>query len=90
MPVPLFPFARIGLLAASIFAASAASAQTAIKFSLDSKFEGPTAPFAVAIDKGYFKAEASTSPSTPPPARSSRSAASPPAPMTWRSATSMR
>ncbi|HMK81427.1 MAG TPA: ABC transporter substrate-binding protein [Xanthobacteraceae bacterium] len=57
MPVPLFPFARIGLLAASIFAASAASAQTAIKFSLDGKFEGPMAPFAVAIDKGYFKAE---------------------------------
>jgi NitT/TauT family transport system substrate-binding protein len=34
-----------------------ASAQTAIKFSLDFKFEGPSAPFVVAIDKGYFKAE---------------------------------
>ena len=32
-------------------------AQTAIKFSLDWKFEGPAAPFVVAIDKGYFKAE---------------------------------
>ncbi len=32
-------------------------AQTAIKFSLDFKFEGPAAPFVVAIDKGYFKAE---------------------------------
>ena len=32
-------------------------AQTAIKFSLDFKFEGPAAPFLVAIDKGYFKAE---------------------------------
>src|SRR6186713_1424494 len=37
--------------------ASAAAAQTAIKFSLDFKFEGPAAPFVVAIDKGYFKAE---------------------------------
>ncbi len=34
-----------------------ATAQTAIKFSLDFKFEGPAAPFLVAIDKGYFKAE---------------------------------
>jgi NitT/TauT family transport system substrate-binding protein len=34
-----------------------AAAQQAIKFSLDFKFEGPSAPFLVAIDKGYFKAE---------------------------------
>ena len=34
-----------------------AAAQTAIKFSLDFKFEGPAAPFLVAIDKGYSKAE---------------------------------
>jgi NitT/TauT family transport system substrate-binding protein len=34
-----------------------AEAQTRIKFSLDFKFEGPSAPFLVAIDKGYFKAE---------------------------------
>jgi NitT/TauT family transport system substrate-binding protein len=34
-----------------------ALAQTPIKFSLDFKFKGPTAPFVVAIDKGYFKAE---------------------------------
>src|SRR6266849_4964382 len=38
-------------------AAGAAAAQTPIKFSLDFKFEGPSAPFLVAIDKGYFKAE---------------------------------
>jgi NitT/TauT family transport system substrate-binding protein len=37
--------------------AGPATAQQAIKFSLDFKFEGPSAPFLVAIDKGYFKAE---------------------------------
>src|SRR5882672_2527892 len=48
------------VFAATIMAALAAgpaAAQTAIKFSLDFKFEGPSAPFLVAIDKGYFKAE---------------------------------
>lgn len=38
-------------------AATAASAQTAVKFALDWKFEGPAAPYFVAIDKGYYKAE---------------------------------
>lgn len=58
MPVALLRLGRIGLLAAaSALAATAASAQQAIKFSLDFKFEGPSAPFVVAIDKGYFKAE---------------------------------
>ena len=45
------------LLAAGLPGAGPAAAQTAIKFSLDWKFEGPAAPFTVAIDKGYFKAE---------------------------------
>jgi NitT/TauT family transport system substrate-binding protein len=58
MTVDLFRLGRIGLaVAAMVFAATAASAQTAVKFSLDWKFEGPAAPFTVAIDKGYFKAE---------------------------------
>ena len=67
MTVDFFRLGRIGLLAAasvftasalaSVLAATAASAQTAVKFSLDWKFEGPAAPFTVAIDKGYFKAE---------------------------------
>src|SRR5882762_9243628 len=38
-------------------AINGAAAQTAIKFSLDFKFEGPSAPFLVGIDKGYYQAE---------------------------------
>ena len=37
--------------------ASPAQAQTDVKFALDWKFEGPAAPYFVAIDKGYYKAE---------------------------------
>jgi NitT/TauT family transport system substrate-binding protein len=52
---------RAGLLAAismtAIAIAGPATAQTKIKFSLDFKFEGPAAPFLVAIDKGYYQAE---------------------------------
>ena len=47
----------LALAAASALSATAALAQTPVKFSLDFKFEGPAAPFVVAIDKGYFKAE---------------------------------
>lgn len=56
-------FARQALVAAvtaamSVAAASIASAQsTAVRFSLDSKLEGSTAPFAVAIERGYYRAE---------------------------------
>ena len=46
-------FAVIGAMLAS----PSAMAQTAVKFALDWKFEGPAAPFLVAIDKGYYKAE---------------------------------
>jgi len=49
----------IGLVigAAATFAAASAAAQTPLKFSLDFKFEGPSAPFVVALDRGYYKAE---------------------------------
>jgi NitT/TauT family transport system substrate-binding protein len=45
------------LLGVATLAAGPVLAQTKVKFSLDWKFEGPSAPFVVAIDKGYFKAE---------------------------------
>ena len=41
---------------AAALAAGGASAQTAVKFGLDWKFEGPAAPYFVALDKGYYKA----------------------------------
>lgn len=55
---------RTGLLASAqvalfggLLVCGQAAAQTPVKFTLDWKFEGPAAPFLVAIDKGYFKAE---------------------------------
>src|SRR5438067_1945523 len=45
------------IAAAAAGFASGAAAQTAVKFTLDFKFEGPAAPFLVGLDKGYYKAE---------------------------------
>jgi NitT/TauT family transport system substrate-binding protein len=42
---------------AAALASTSAPAQTLVKFSLDRSIEGPAAPFLVAINKGYFKAE---------------------------------
>ena len=54
-------FRQLGLsvVAAAALLASAlsASADTDVKFALDWKFEGPSAPYFVALDKGYYKAE---------------------------------
>ncbi|MBO6718979.1 MAG: ABC transporter substrate-binding protein [Rhizobiaceae bacterium] len=51
-------FKRI-LFAAAFLAAAITSgaAQQQVQFALDWKFEGPAAPYFVAIDKGYFEAE---------------------------------
>jgi NitT/TauT family transport system substrate-binding protein len=49
-----------GLAAAVVALAmgmGSAAAQTPIKFTLDWVFQGPTSPFLVALDKGYYKAE---------------------------------
>jgi NitT/TauT family transport system substrate-binding protein len=46
----------LGLFAAALVTASA-GAQTSVRFTLDWKFEGPAAPFLVAVDRGYFTAE---------------------------------
>jgi NitT/TauT family transport system substrate-binding protein len=51
---------RISCAIAGVVAATSVNAtevQTPIKFSLDFKFEGPSAPFLVGIDKGYYQAE---------------------------------
>src|SRR5690606_19437444 len=37
--------------------ASSAFANTEVKFALDWRFEGPAAPYLVALDKGYYKDE---------------------------------
>lgn len=48
------------LLVATLAFTAPASAQIAVKFSLDWKYEGTQAPFLLALDRGYFKSEAST------------------------------
>ncbi len=86
-------FRRSALLAAAAMAVAcgSAAAQTPVKFTLDWKFEGPAAPFLVAIDKGYLQGRRSRRHDRHRrAARSSRSTASPPAPTISASATSIR
>lgn len=47
----------IGMAVGLAISATSAFADTEIKFTLDWKFEGPAAPFFIALDKGYFKEE---------------------------------
>jgi NitT/TauT family transport system substrate-binding protein len=46
----------LGLLVAAAAFAKPAAAQIPIKFAVDGKFEGPSAFFAVGLDRGYFSA----------------------------------
>jgi NitT/TauT family transport system substrate-binding protein len=48
---------RILTLFCAALVSGSALAQTPIRFALDWRFEGPAAPYLVAIDKGYYKAE---------------------------------
>ena len=55
---PLRPARAAALLvAAALLFAQAAAAQTAVRFSLEGRLEGPAAMFLVPQDKGYFRQE---------------------------------
>lgn len=47
----------LAAFAAVLALTGTARAETAMPFALDWKFEGPAAPYVVAVDKGYFTAE---------------------------------
>ena len=50
-------WAWVALLATATLVTGAMAAETTVKFTLDFKFEGPSAPFLLALDKGYYKAK---------------------------------
>ncbi len=49
--------ARVALLLVAALARSALAAETTVRMTLDFRFEGPSAPFLLPLDKGYYKAE---------------------------------
>jgi len=49
--------AALAVSSAVMSSATPASAQTAVRFSLDSRIDGPAAPFLLALDKGYYRSE---------------------------------
>ena len=50
-------FQRLGLAAALMLTAAPLCAETAMPFALDWKFEGPAAPYVLAVDQGLYAAE---------------------------------
>jgi len=50
-------WALVALLLAGTLTTGDAAAETAVKFTLDSKFEGPSGLFLLPLDKGFYKAE---------------------------------
>ena len=61
-PAPATGLARLAGVASlaamlAVAASGGAHAQTPVKFTLDWVFQGPTSPFLVALEKGYYKAE---------------------------------
>lgn len=57
-PFPVLPPISAGLLATSLLSASFVQAdETRVRFQLDWRFEGPAAPFLMAVERGYFKEE---------------------------------
>jgi NitT/TauT family transport system substrate-binding protein len=59
--VPLRMLANFGIgtlaVAIAVMPAAPASAEAPVRFSLGLKFEGPSAPFLIGLDKGYYRAE---------------------------------
>lgn len=51
------PMRYLFAAALAALAVAPAAAETDVKFALDWKFEGPSAPYFVALDKGYYKQE---------------------------------
>ncbi|MFG1341128.1 ABC transporter substrate-binding protein [Xanthobacter autotrophicus] len=51
------PLRTLLAAALTLLVVAPAVAETDVKFALDWKFEGPSAPYFVALDKGYYKAE---------------------------------
>src|SRR5258708_9960104 len=58
MAINVIRHVKLGaLFAGALGLPGPALGQTAVKFSLDWKYEGTQSPFLLALDRGYFKAE---------------------------------
>jgi len=55
--IKLSRLGSITAIMAATLVGGAAAAETAVRFTLDSKFAGTAAPFLIGVDKGYYRAE---------------------------------